>query len=558
MSLPAVIKTQLNPLTLSALGLRQQPFSTVEHAVELYRDSALDLQFEALLQHLIYSEFLQIQIAPEGGGKSSLALRLLALDKKRHHVFLVRSSKKLDMDQIIRSMLLSITDAPPTSRAQGIKQLSQHIKDLESRSISAILLVDDAHKLSTATLNNLLQHIDLLNSRSNGYLRILLLAEISIENLLSQVHSQQIDEGRLYNSQIKSFSKHQQKNLIQHRLRRSGYQNEDFPLTETQLQTIHKQSQGNPLKVLELTAEQLNNLYTPKASLERVKSWGLHNPFIAVPAITLIIASLTFAWLEPKVSLWSEIQHNSAFKQKPQLNTAEEPPPANDLEPAASPEEKILFSALSAPVTAAPTTAEKITPIDSLALAVAPVKTAIKTVPMKSVAKEVIPVEVATVEILPVEMTSVDITPLKSTLVKKSPLETAPIKAAPIETTSTLPLPDAIQNKIESKNLTNHSEQLHNESWLLQQNPKHYTLQIMAMRNEAAFLDEVQQLNLNKNQTAHYRSLKKGKTWYALTYGSFTSLTAAKHAINDLPVSLQQNRPWIRRLKAIQNMINNR
>ncbi|MDQ7016814.1 MAG: SPOR domain-containing protein [Gammaproteobacteria bacterium] len=565
MSLPAVIKTQLNPLTLSALGLRQQPFSNVEHAVELYRDSALDLQFQALLQHLIYSEFLQIQIAPEGGGKSSLALRLLALDKKRHHVFLVRSSKKLDMDQIIRSMLLSITDAPPSSRAQGIKQLSQHIKDLESRSISAILLVDDAHKLSTATLNNLLQHIDLLNSRSNGYLRILLLAEISIENLLSQVHSQQIDEGRLYNSQIKLFSKHQQKNLIQHRLRRSGYQNEDFPLTETQLQMIHKQSQGNPLKVLELTAEQLNNLYTPKASLDRVKSWGLHNPFIAVPAITLIIASLTFAWLEPKVALWSEIQHNSALKQslllKPKM--AEEPPPANDLEPAASPEEKILFSALSAPITAAPTTTEKIPPIESLALAVAPLeivplKTPTKVVPMKRVSKEVVSAEVATLETLPVKITSVDITPLKSTLVKKSLLETAPIKAALTETASILPLSNTIHNKVEPKNLTNSSKQLHNESWLLQQNPKHYTLQIMAMRNETAFLDEVQQLNLNKNQTAHYRSLKKGKTWYALTYGSFTSLTAAKHAINDLPVSLQQNRPWIRRLKAIQNMINNR
>jgi len=536
MSLPAVIKTQLNPLTLSALGLRQQPFSTVEHAVELYRDSALDLQFQALLQHLIYSEFLQIQIAAEGGGKSSLALRLLALDKNRYHVFLVRSSKKLDMDQIIRSMLLSITDTPPTSRAAGIKQLSQKIKELESHSISAILLVDDAHLLGTETLNNLLQHIDLLNSRSNGYLRVLLLAEISIENLLSRVHSQQLDEGRLYNSQIKTFSKHQQKNLIQHRLRRSGYQSEAFPLTETQLLTIHKQSNGNPLKVLELTAEQLNNLYTPRASLNRVKSWGLSNPFIAVPAITLIIASLTFAWLEPKVSLWSEIQQNNPLKQTIQFKTTESPKD-NDLEPAAPAEEKTLFSVLPAPLTTKPSP-----------LAIVTKKTEVEVTPLEITPVEATaPLETITLKTAPVEaVTPLNATPLESIPVTVASLKTAVIEVltppTPIQTT-----PDKVVFK-----------QTHNETWLLQQNPKHYTLQIMAMSTESDFHHEVAQLNLDKNQTAHYLSLKQGKIWHALTYGTFASLAEAKQAIKQLPAELQQNRPWIRRLKTIQNVIKNR
>jgi len=548
MSLPAVIKTQLNPLTLSALGLRRQPFSNTENAIELYRDSSLDLQFQALLQHLIYSEFLQIQIAPEGGGKSSLAQRLLALDKNRYHVFLVRSSKKLDMDQIIRSMLLSVTDTPPASRAQGIKQLSQQIKELESRSISAILLVDDAHKLSTATLNNLLQHIDLLNSRSNGYLRVLLLAEISIENLLSQTHSQQIDEGRLYSSQIKTFSRHQQKNLIQHRLRRSGYQNEDFPLTETQLQNIHKQSNGNPLKVLELTAEQLNNLYTPKASRNRVKISGLSNPFIAVPAITLVIASLTFAWLEPKVSLWSEIQHNNPLKQTLQLKT-NEVSKENDLEPAASPEEKILFSALSAPLmekAPLPTPLAAVIPLNISTLKTALVEETIAakvTVPEK---------KAAPLKVVPLKTASMATTPP----VKTTPIQVTPVAAIPVITKSKKIVPTKQTDKKE--NLSIALKQPHGETWLLQQNPKHYTLQIMAMSTESDFHHEVTQLKPDKNQTAHYLSLKKGKTWHALTYGTFASLAEAKQAIKQLPTELQQNRPWVRRLKTIQNVIKNR
>jgi len=539
MSLPAVIKTQLNPLTLSALGLQQQPFSNIEHALELYRDSALDLQFQALLQHLIYSEFLQIQIAAEGGGKSSLALRLLALDKNRYHVFLVRSSKKLDMDQIIRSMLLSITDTPPTSRAAGIKQLSQKIKELESHSISAILLVDDAHLLSTETLNNLLQHIDLLNSRSNGYLRVLLLAEISIENLLSQVHSQQLDEGRLYNSQVKTFSKHQQKNLIQHRLRRSGYQSEAFPLTETQLLSIHKQSNGNPLKILELSAEQLNNLYTPRANLQRVKSWGLSNPFIIIPAITLIIASLTFAWLEPKVSLWSEIQQNNPLKQTTQFKTTESPKD-NDLEPAAPAEEKILFSVLPAPLITEPPPPAIVTE-----------KTEVEVTPLKATPVEATaPLEIITLKTAPVEA----VTPLNATPLESIPVKVAPLKTAVVDVLTppvTIPLIQTTPDKIVFK-------QPRNETWLLQQNPKHYTLQIMAMSTESDFQHEVAQLNLDKNQTAHYLSLKQGKTWHALTYGTFASLAEAKQAIKQLPAALQQNRPWIRRLKTIQNVIKNR
>ncbi len=88
--------------------------------------------------------------------------------------------------------------------------------------------------------------------------------------------------------------------------------------------------------------------------------------------------------------------------------------------------------------------------------------------------------------------------------------------------------------------------------WLLKQDPKHYTLQLLAVRQ----LDALKKLvgtRLKLKNLAFYISRKKGSDWYALVYGIYPSLDDAKKVAKNLPHPYQQ--AWPRSLKLVQAQI---
>jgi DamX protein len=63
---------------------------------------------------------------------------------------------------------------------------------------------------------------------------------------------------------------------------------------------------------------------------------------------------------------------------------------------------------------------------------------------------------------------------------------------------------------------------------------------------------------LQQNEIAYYESTFQGKPWYQLLYGLYPTLQAAELAAKDLPENIRQAGPWIRRMGAIQKVINDR
>ena len=95
-------------------------------------------------------------------------------------------------------------------------------------------------------------------------------------------------------------------------------------------------------------------------------------------------------------------------------------------------------------------------------------------------------------------------------------------------------------------------ETLQDASWLLEQPPLSYTLQIAAfdkLTDLQAFARKYSRLQ----PLAFYRKKRKGKDWYPLLYGVFSSLNDANHARKQLPAGLKQ--PWLRRLRSVQKEI---
>ncbi len=94
------------------------------------------------------------------------------------------------------------------------------------------------------------------------------------------------------------------------------------------------------------------------------------------------------------------------------------------------------------------------------------------------------------------------------------------------------------------------------ESWILEQDPAHYTLQIMSVGQEmgiAKILEKVEQ----KGKFAYFKYRKNGKVWYRLAYGIYPDRKSAQAQIaRGLPKALGKVEPWIRRLGDVQKEIN--
>ena len=98
---------------------------------------------------------------------------------------------------------------------------------------------------------------------------------------------------------------------------------------------------------------------------------------------------------------------------------------------------------------------------------------------------------------------------------------------------------------------------LHDSRWLLQQNPKAYTVQLVTSPSQAdmaRFIDRnVERLALDSlafSVTGHDQRER-----YNLFFGVFPTSSQARAAIAALPPELRANRPWVRQFRSIQDSV---
>ena len=95
---------------------------------------------------------------------------------------------------------------------------------------------------------------------------------------------------------------------------------------------------------------------------------------------------------------------------------------------------------------------------------------------------------------------------------------------------------------------------IHQDAWILAQDPASYTIQLLGTGNEKLLVALIERLNLT-DKAAYYRNASLDRPWYALTYGTYSSASEANEAINQLPDDLLKGQPWIRKYGAIQSLI---
>ena len=92
-----------------------------------------------------------------------------------------------------------------------------------------------------------------------------------------------------------------------------------------------------------------------------------------------------------------------------------------------------------------------------------------------------------------------------------------------------------------------------NTSWLFQQDPASYTIQLLASKDKSSINRFLKRLP-GTIETFNYHYTVKGNDWTAVATGIYASHEAATRAAGELPASLRKNKPWVRNMGLIQKM----
>ncbi len=92
------------------------------------------------------------------------------------------------------------------------------------------------------------------------------------------------------------------------------------------------------------------------------------------------------------------------------------------------------------------------------------------------------------------------------------------------------------------------------KSWIKQQPPLNYTMQLLASQTDAALI-KYKQKNPSLKDAKIALTLRKGKSWYVLIVGSFKTPKEAMAYLSKQPAPINKSKPWIRRFKPLQKTL---
>jgi TPR repeat protein len=98
------------------------------------------------------------------------------------------------------------------------------------------------------------------------------------------------------------------------------------------------------------------------------------------------------------------------------------------------------------------------------------------------------------------------------------------------------------------------SDKTKGATWLMAQNPEHYTL-YLAGSYDLASLMVVAKSVPNQSDVAFYKANFKGKSWFTLIYGEYEDAQLAKKTLQKLPEEIKKWSPLVRKFSDMQKVL---
>ena len=501
---------------ISHYGLREDPFADIGPDGPFLQTPQIGQRLNLLLHLVQYSELMLAVVGSRGSGKTTLLQRLLADAGPRWRPCVIEGDPELDPDALLTQILSGFEIREHASgAAESMGVLEAFLQGLRRGSTRAVLVVDDAHLLPPASIEQLTR-IAAERKRLG-----LAMAAFGEPPLLERV-VRSAGSNLLHVIDIPPLTEEQVAEYVDLRLSWAGLKVRS-PFGREALHVIAKTSRGLPGLLNPAARQFLSNRAEAGArGLQGLMRAGIravaeHRLATAGVALGAAIVGAGTYWLLAGPALPpAPVPSSIPISGGPTRPSTATPLPVPPLRPPAPPVELLPPSG---PVSARLPTAPP-GPAATPPRAPAPGPAASGPGPTR-----------ASGESLPA-----------------SPAPTAPSATAPSATAREGAVPGRTGE--EPREPARGAD----ETWLLAQPGGNYTVQIFGSHDVRA-TERFKNSYRLKDRTAVYRTGRDGKDWYVIVVGSYGTREAAQRAIQGLPPEVKRNNPWPRNLASVQESI---
>lgn len=519
-----------------------------------------------LLLHLSrYSNLLLTIIGPQGSGKTHLKNRMTQQLDSGVVATQVNAAKVATAGQLLPFIAHSLNLEIPAKAdtALYLEEIRNYSAMLNEDGGSCLILVDNAEQLEQDALSLLL---DLATTSSdNKRPHIALFGRQELFDKLHRKENQARFESVGHHLPLEAFTEVEARGYLEHRCHSVGM--DSLPLDDQQFHRVYKASLGWPGALNQALKDELlmaesKQAPTPPQAIKKTaekKAAKKQRKALALPRIplwsilvgALVLAGMILGFLyqdklgpssTPDMSLISRSQEirTEAWQARPSSTATSQP-------------------------------SENLPPIT-------PVETAIET--PDSTPPPVIPEPQAAMteprQAEPAPQTQLDLpddrpsqaaqTPASPTpaLAQSTPTQPAPATPAPAQSTPAQPAAPATPPRVTAPvaqapttAAPYRNQGARREAMLMEKPPQHFTLQMMGSLDEASVRSFIQAQS-RPADFSYFEGRYQGRPWYVVVYGDYANRDAALAAIQNLPASLRNQRPWARTFQSVQSDIANR
>ena len=387
-----------------------------------------------------------------------------------------------------------------THKSTMLANLKKRLDSLLQQALPVILLVDSAHLFPTKVLSLILEIASIKNVKTGNSVRVILFSEPQIKIILAEPELDEKHKLIVRKIDLPPLDEVHTGNYLHHRLSQAGMEAERF-LTKPTIHKIFKQSNGIPAEI-NAAADKLLFETTPiirRTSNVQAKKGALAGKFILfIIALVAIVAALFF-FQDNLEELINDTKVDLSDTKQVTDKTAD----------------------------------ETITPLTLPALDSTTVESAD---PMQSLKEELAEIPVDKPDQPRQPKTEVEIQGGQDQLIKLKEVKDTGVKE---------------KNPVTEQ----HDQKIKDAMWLLQQNPEHYTLQLVTGHQQTTIDKFIAKYQLKPQQLCYFFSIRNEKHWHNLIYGIYPNRKTANAAIQQLPSQLASVKPWIRQIRSIQSEI---
>lgn len=508
------------PEYLAHYGMHRAPFSAAIENDMYYVDPTRKQRLDILLHLTQYTNELLVVAGEQGIGKTMFLQQFINSAGEHWKICTIQGHKMMTEEQFLQRVYMGFGIAHASiHKSTMLANLKKRLDSQLEQALPVILLVDDAHLFSSKVLSLVLELASIRNVTSGTSVRVILFSEPQIKIILAQPELDEKHRLIVRKIDLPPLDEKHTGDYLHHRLSQAGMATEQF-LTKQTIRKIYKQSNGIPARINE-AADKL--LFETTPIIRRTSHVQAQKKMAGLKYIVIaLLAGLVLAgyWFQNYFK-----GENHIIGETEDVNDAKEQIQEKTVTPLKLPE---LNSAK---------------------------KESEKKIVADATKSEVTPEPVDPMQLLKDELASKTVTPPPSTK-PAPPFAGEKIQyeqVTPPETTTEAQLNEEKLPKPTPPQVTD--KQLKDANWVIQQDPEHFTLQLLTARQQATIERFISQHQLQPEMLAYFYSSRNGKNWHNLIYGEYADRASANAAIKQLPPGLANEKPWIRQFRSIQSEV---